>query len=513
MEAAYKGAPGLLELSQDGLVWRRRAQPSAPALTVGFSEIRVHCMSAASSAKLLLKVVTGSRDPKAPGFVFHFQSKLNAAGDRDTIVRGLLANRSGTNKPPDSGPTKKPVELPPVVAAVTEVPAIKDPLAGLRMVPKKRKRATSKTISAAQMAEALAARPTLAALYREQVPMVLSEAEFWGRYLSSEALHRSSQLHKGAAEPEEPEEAPATQQIASELNLSTELDSDPLEQPLARGSVIGQLNLGAKAFIHRIKKTTAVGSAAAVPMVDLRNMGPRQWLPMQRPARQREEARSVSAAKPVNTLRPGEPALHMTGGCTGLGGSGWVPTAEPNLMRCFEEPAEAHRMLQHVVDSTAKAAAASEVDRLLLASHAKVRGALVPADGCGADGGGAQGSELLRHFWAADPNSKRCAELLGCIQALLREVHAVTLVRLNDAAVVQLPEPTAGASSCAAIASGPLEALRCQLEQVLLTIRRFELTPIAQAGDSAQRKNDIHINQIAVKHIAGLQASLGIVIE
>merc|ERR1740117_2221611 len=279
--------------------------------------------------------------------------------------------------------------------------------------------------------------------------MVLSEAEFWGRYLSSEALHGSSQLHKGAAEPAEPEEAeeaPAAQQIASELNLSTELDSETLEQPLARGTVIGQLNLGAKAFIHRIKKTAAVGSAAAVSMVDLRNMGPRQWLPMQRPARQRDESPPIPAAKPVDTPR-----------------AGWVPTAEPNLMRCFEEPAEAHRMLQQMVDYAAHAPQAPEVDRLLLTSHAK-------------------GSELLRHFWAADPNSKRCAELLGCIQALLRE----------------LPEPTAGASSCAAITSGPLEALRCQLEQ---------------AGDSAQRKNDIHINQIAVKHIAGLQASLGIVIE
>jgi len=91
--AKYKGGDGSLLLSRDTLSWAKSedlgSQKPIPDISIAVQDIKVHCVSAATSKRLLLKVVTASRDPKAAGFVFEFNSKLGAKIEREVLVEAL----------------------------------------------------------------------------------------------------------------------------------------------------------------------------------------------------------------------------------------------------------------------------------------------------------------------------------------------------------------------------------------------------------------------------------------
>jgi len=87
--ARYKNQDGSLALTAVSLEWTKHAKNNGmpvgnmPDLTIAVRDVKVHAVSAATSKRMLLKVVTASRDPKAAGFVFEFNAKLSAKAERE----------------------------------------------------------------------------------------------------------------------------------------------------------------------------------------------------------------------------------------------------------------------------------------------------------------------------------------------------------------------------------------------------------------------------------------------
>eukprot|EP00656_Telonema_subtile_P016711 TRINITY_DN18851_c0_g1_i3.p1 TRINITY_DN18851_c0_g1~~TRINITY_DN18851_c0_g1_i3.p1 ORF type:complete len:426 (-),score=94.28 TRINITY_DN18851_c0_g1_i3:167-1444(-) len=391
MDTSYKGAAGALELTDDCLVWTPRDSSAGSTVRIRFAEVKVHCMSAPGSKKAMLKVVTSSRDPKAPGYVFQFKSKLNAVFDRDTVVRGLLAGirklAPGPAKPasqPTPAPLKDPSEKDPG-----------DPLSKIRVDAKPGN--TKRTLTAAEMSAILVAHPALAELYRRSVPMSMSEHTFWGRYLASEELHGKGEVDLSAQSVLAlglPAVAPVAQILESEVDLSTELDLKPPEFPPGRKGVIAQLNHGAKAFVQRIAPKPAARvksfgrlSADLGPTVDLATFSVHNKQPLKQAAVEEADVRPSKRKKT-------QPGL--------LG-------RELDLSAGFSQHSKAHKAMIEMMAATLTAAPKCDpLPSKLVAAHAK-------------------GSEFLRHFWAAEiaGDQPRKWELLGAVKTLLGEVCAV----------------------------------------------------------------------------------------
>ena len=100
--ARYKNQDGSLALTSVSLEWTKhptgggsavgQVKPVLPDLTIAVRDVKVHAVSAVTSKRLLLKVVTASRDPKAAGYVFEFNAKLNAKAEREAPLFTLLSS-------------------------------------------------------------------------------------------------------------------------------------------------------------------------------------------------------------------------------------------------------------------------------------------------------------------------------------------------------------------------------------------------------------------------------------
>jgi len=258
-QVKYQSVDGTLELSRRLMRWF--STNSRKEVSVAITEIKVHCVSAASSKRVCLKVVTASRDPKSPGYMFEFSSKLHAHKERESFVAALgklfddaKSNAAETNKDRWQQDLQDP-----------EVTQLYQSLVGTGVMSDEefwtqRKVASqsdsallaiadnnvenslpSMTLTAAKIQNIFTTQPLVLKKFKEMVPDQMTEKEFWSRYLESMHFHGCDRVSIKHPAPKR-----ASQTIVDrKVDLSTELDAektmlDPLRK--RQRSIVTGLN-------------------------------------------------------------------------------------------------------------------------------------------------------------------------------------------------------------------------------------------------------------------------------